>query len=198
MSTHLALGIWILQHTWGQSTRLSREGGRLKKHLLQFIHVCLSNAPTQTNRKIGVHTKESFLIRGRSRYWLLTCTVYLTFLSESIPMTGITNTCHGGGPWFCHCISTLPTYTVPPVNVLEMSHQKGSKVRCMNLSHLYVGAGWKQSWAPSWNLLWISFFKCSCSSDDKIRTLPLITNSCIHTLPSSAWDSGVAVITGHG
>ncbi len=52
---------------------------------------------------------------------------------------------HGGGTWFCHCISTLPTYTVSPVNVLEMSHQKGSKVRCMNLSHLYVEAGWKQS-----------------------------------------------------
>ncbi len=52
---------------------------------------------------------------------------------------------HEGGTWFCHCISILPTYTVPPVNVLEMSHQKGSKVRCMNLSHLYVGAWWKQS-----------------------------------------------------
>jgi hypothetical protein len=60
MSTHLALGIWKLQHTWGQSSRLSREGRRFKKHLLQFMHACLSNAPTQTNRKLVYIQKRAF------------------------------------------------------------------------------------------------------------------------------------------
>jgi hypothetical protein len=54
----------------------------------------MSQQCSHTNKQeIGVHTKESFLIWGRRWYWLLTCTVYLIFLSESIPMTGITNTC---------------------------------------------------------------------------------------------------------
>jgi len=56
----LALGILILQHTWGRSTRLSREGRRFKKHLLQFMHVCLSNAPKQTNRKLVYIQKRAF------------------------------------------------------------------------------------------------------------------------------------------